>query len=191
VPTLLAEQPEPTRISFPGAGLVFDRGPNHYSVISTKKGGVVQHYVNGREAVVDCGVIYERGGRVGSTQFFDEDAAWDLDRSRLTVRTYLREMVTDVPRPWQFAALRVGAITFLRIRRLREFLKRRLVSMLITGPKRWTVRNVRVIELGEHLTVRDAAEPAGVVTRRESSGPFTAIHMASQGYWQLQDEVPR
>ncbi len=27
-------------------------------------------------------------------------------------------MVTDVPKPWQFAALRVGAVTFLRIRRL-------------------------------------------------------------------------
>lgn len=190
-PTLPAERPIPTRIAFPGAGLMFDRGPNHYTVVSTKKGGVVQHYVDGLEAVVDCGVIYERAGRVASTQFFDEDSVWDLDRSRLTVRTHLRAMVTDVPRPWQFAALRVGAITFLRIRRLREFLKRRLVSRLITGPKRWTVRNVRVIELGENLTVHDVSEPSGVVTRRQSSGPFTAIHMASQGYWQVQDEVLR
>jgi hypothetical protein len=190
-PALAAERSEPARIVFPGAGLVFDRGPNHYTVVSTKKGGVVQHYVDGREAVVDCGVIYERAGQVGSTQFFDEAAVWDLDQSQLTVRSYLRSMVTDVPRPWQFAALRLGAITFLRIRRLREFLKRRLVSMLITGPTRWAVRNVRVIELGEHLTIRDAAEPAGAVTPRQSTGPFTALHMASQGYWQLQDEVLR
>ena len=190
-PTLPAERPVPTRISFPGAGLMFDRGPNHYTVVSTKKGGVVQHYVGDRQAVVDCGVIYEQAGRVGSTQFFDEEADWDLDRSRLTVRTHVRAMVTDVPRPWQFAALRVGAITFLRIRRLREFLKRRLVKRLITGPKRWPVRNTRVIELGELITIGDAVEPEGVVTRRESTDPFTAIHMASQGYWQLQDEVLR
>ena len=187
-PTLPAERPLPTRITFPGAGLMFDGGPNHYTVVSTKKGGVVQHYVDGREAMVDCGAIYERAGRVASTQFFDDEVDWDLDRSRLTVRTHLRAMVTDVPKPWQFAALRFGAITFLRSRRLREFLKRRLVRMLITGPKRWSVRNIRVIELGENLTIHDTAEPAGVVTRRQSNGPFTAIHMASQGYWQLQDE---
>ena len=189
--TLPSERPAPARVVFPGAGLVFDRGPNHYTAISTKKGGVVQHYVGGRERMIDCGVVYERSGRVGSTQFFVNAPTWDLDESRLTVRSQLRAMVTDVPRPWQFAALRMGAITVLRIRRLREFLKRRLVSMLITGPKRWEVGNVRVIELGEHLSVHDTAEPAGVVTRHEPSGPFTAIHMASQGYWQQQDELPR
>jgi hypothetical protein len=52
------------------------------------------------------------------------------------------------------------------------------------------VRNVRTIELGVDLEVSDVAHPDGDVCRVHRGAAFTAIHMASQGYWQIQDEGP-
>ena len=62
------------------------------------------------------------------------------------------------------------------------------VRRLVTGPKRWNVRNVRTIELGANLQVSDVAQPDGGLRKVHEGAPFTAIHMASQGYWQMQDE---
>jgi hypothetical protein len=176
------------RVEFPGAGLLVDAGPRHYTVVGTKKGGVVQHYVDGHEAVVDCGPLYRRGNDVGSPQAFDESSTWTIDGSQLIVDAAIRSVVADVPKPWQFAALRIASLTVLRVRRLREWLKRRLVRRLITGPKRWDVRNLRTIDLGPNLRVSDIAQPADRLQRVHDGAPFSAIHMASQGYWQVQDE---
>ena len=179
-----------TRVEFPGAGLLVDAGPIHYTVVGTKKGGVVQHYVSGHEAVVDCGALYRRGADVGSAQAFDDASTWGISGSTLTVDADVRSVVTDVPKPWQFAALRLATMSVLRIRGLREWLKRRLVRRLVTGPKRWNVRNVRTIELGADLRVSDVTHPDGDLRRVHPGAPFSAIHMASQGYWQMQDEGP-
>ena len=179
------------RLEFPGAGLVIDAGPSHYTVVSTKKGGVVQHYVNGQQALIDCGALYRRDNDTGSAQAFDDDATWTISGSTLTVEAEIRSVVTDVPKPWQFAGLRLASMSVLRSRRLRERLKRRLVQHLITGPKRWNVWNVRTIELGADLRVSDVTHPDGDDLQRVHRGArFTAIHMASQGYWQMQDEGP-
>jgi hypothetical protein len=187
-PLLPAHAGQASRVEFPGAGLVVDSGPRHYTIISTKKGGVVHHSVDGRQAVVDCGALYRRGAEIGSAQAFDEHAAWTVTDSKVTVEADLRTVVTEVPKPWQFAALRIASMTVLRSRRFREWVKQRLVHRLITGPKRWGVRNVRSITLGVDLQITDVVQPAGDVQRVHPGAPFTAIHMASQGYWQLQDE---
>jgi hypothetical protein len=178
----------PNRVEFPAAGLLVDTGPRHYTVVSTKKGGVVHHYVNGHEALVDCGALYCRGAEVGSAQALDDSSTWAISGSTLTVVADIRSVVTDVPKPWQFAGLRLASISLLRIRPIREWTKRRLVRRLITGPGRWNVKNVRTIELGPDLNVSDVARPDAGLRRVHPGAPFTAIHMASQGYWQLQDE---
>lgn len=182
---------ETKRVEFPGAGLVIDAGPRHYTIVSTNKGGVVQHYVDGTEAIVDCGVLYRRGDEIGSAQAYDERSAVVIDGSTVTVEAEVRSVVTEVPRPWQFAALRIATLTFLRLRPIREWVKRQLVRRLITGPKTWGVRNVRTIELGVELRIADAVPPGAGLQAVHPGAPFTAIHMASQGYWQLQDEGRR
>lgn len=187
-PVLPADAGASQRVEFPGAGLLVDAGPRHYTVVSTKKGGVVQHYVDGREAVVDCGALYRRGSDIGSAQAHDEQSMSTITESTVVVEADVRTVVTEVPKPWQFAALRIASISVLRSRRIREWVKQRLVHRLITGPKRWDVRNVRSITLGVDLQISDVVQPAGGVHRVHPGAPFTAIHMASQGYWQIQDE---
>ena len=178
----------PTRVELPGAGLLIDRGPRHYTVIGTKKGGVVQHYVDRRESIIDCGPLYRRRNAIGSPQSHDDQATWRVEGSIVTVDAEVRSIADDVPKPWQFAALRLASISVLRVRSLREWMKRRLVKRLITGPKRWRVRNVRTIHLGVDLRISDVAQPGQDLTQVSGRPRFTAIHMASQGYWQVQDE---
>lgn len=185
LPTVAATE---GRVVFPDAGLVVDQGPRHFTVVSVKKGGVVQHYVDGEEAVVDCGALYRRGDEIGSAQGFDDLVDWTIDGSTLTVKAEIRSVISEVPGPWQFAALRVASKSFLRVRRVREWVKRRLVARLITGPKRWNLRNVRTIELGPDLRISDSAGPGDQLQRVYPGAQFSAIHMASQGYWQIQDE---
>jgi hypothetical protein len=71
---------------------------------------------------------------------------------------------------------------------VRELVKQLLVRLLITGSQRWPIRNTRRINLGPDLTIQDECPlPAGY-EQMNNPGPFVAIHMASQGYWQIQDE---
>lgn len=189
-PALPCDRNDPERSTYTGAGLLFDRGERHYTVISTKKGGVVHHYVDGRARVIDSGVLFtDRRGRFGSTQQFDNSITPDIDGNRVTVTSRVTKVVTDAPTPWQFLVLRLANVSILRSRRIREWVKRRLVERLITRPATWSISNRRTIDLGIDLTVVDEPSSLDGFDVVESSGPFTAIHMASQGYWQLQDET--
>ena len=180
------------RIVLPGAGLVVDSGPRHYTIVSLNKGGVVQHYVDGQQSLVDCGAVYrDRRGRYGSTQAFDANPEWRLDGENLEITSGVSTVLTETPSPLQFAALRLAAISVLRSRRVREWVKRRLVSRLITRPPRWALTNVRHVRLGADLSIDDRQVGDAAATPIARPGPFTAIHMASQGYWQRQDEQQR
>ena len=77
----------------------------------------------------------------------------------------------------------------MRNRHFRGLIKRILVRMLITGKKSLPLVNRREILLGRELSVTDTWEgEAEGFTRIEYSRAFGAIHMASQGYWQSQDD---
>jgi hypothetical protein len=61
---------------------------------------------------------------------------------------------------------------------------------LISGRDAWPVRNVRRIRLGPDLEISDDTRLSPGYTAVAEPGAFVAIHMASQGYWQRQDEDP-
>ena len=60
--------------------------------------------------------------------------------------------------------------------------------MLITGYKEWKGKNQRVIELGENLIISDSTDLPPKTNKLKENLLFNPIHMASQGYWQIQDE---
>ena len=93
-----------------------------------------------------------------------------------------------LPSPANFLLLRLLCCTVFRIRSLREWTKRMLVRLLITGKNTWPIENTREILLGEELAINDATILPEGYERVTIPGPFVAIHMASQGYWQIQDE---
>jgi hypothetical protein len=74
---------------------------------------------------------------------------------------------------------------------LGNLVKKFLVRLLITGQRVAPVSNRRTIHLGANLNIKDSwkEEQGKGFNRIEVKYPFSAIHMASQGYWQCQDEI--
>lgn len=181
---------EPCRRHWPAAGLLVERGANHYSIISTHKGGVVYHFVGGERRLVEPGLVFrDRRGHWYSTQRQDAGNSLELADDRLTVSAALRPMTKQCPGPWQFIVLRLLNVTVMRQPWLREKVKQLLVRLLITGAGRARGSNRREIFLGEELRVIDTASANPGLLPYPLTGEFSAIHMASQGYWQIQDEA--
>lgn len=177
------------RAEFPEAGLVVDGGPDHYTVVSTRKGGVVAHFRGDRAAVMDAGVVVRRrDGALGTTQVLSPDHQVVREGDELAIRSPLWAMPRRLPSPVQFLVLRLLGITLFRLPAVREWTKRRLVRWLITRRNPWPGRNLRRIRLGPDLAVEDTLDLPPGCARVAEPGPFVPIHMASQGYWQVQDE---
>lgn len=176
-------------IQFPEAGIVVDGGERHYSIISTHKGGVVLHFRNGKRVVHDGGVVVRRAdGIMGSTQGYCPDNKVVIHDREVSVQAVISRMPKRLPRPWQFLVLRLLCLTLFRMQPVRERVKRLMVRMLITDRKKWPVKNRRLIRLGEHLSVVDRLDVHSEYEKADAGAAFISVHMASQGYWQIQDE---
>ncbi len=185
-----ARSRKPARIEFPDAGLLVDRGARHYTIVSAHKGGVCYHFRDGRTALVDAGVAARApDGGLYSTQAQRRDGRCRLENDTLVIVAPLTRMRRRLPTPVQFLSLRLLNLTAMRSRWISNLIKRALVRLLITGRKTAAVRNRRTIRLGPGLRIEDAwhGEPRGF-TREPTGAPFSAIHMASQGYWQAADD---
>lgn len=174
---------------YPEAGLLIDRGPTHYSIISTHKGGVVYHFRQGQQPLINAGVVVrDAKAHLGSTQAFDPHNRVQQHGDQLEITSEITAMPKQLPGPTQFLLLRLLSLTLFRSAPVREWIKRRLVSMLITRRRHWPVRNQRSIHLGATLRVEDTTRLASGYQVVDHAGSFVPIHMASQGYWQVQDD---
>jgi hypothetical protein len=189
-PVLPALRNEAMRVSFPDAGLCLDIGPRHYTVVSAHKGGVVAHFVDGQLATLNAGVVV-RGARgsLGSSQALDRGNAVHVEDGTLTIEARIRPMPKRLPTPAQFLVLRLLCVSLFRSRLVREWAKAWLVRLLIEPQRAWPVTNLRRIRLGQDLDITDDTRLARGYVRLETSGSFISVHMASQGYWQIQDET--
>lgn len=184
---------QPLRQHYPQAGLLIDRGERHYSIISIHKGGVVNHFVDGKLVCHDVGLVVRNPeGRIGSTQTYSSinRVVWYGDQ-QFVIECNFSPMPKQLPGPWQFLVLRLFCISVFRFSTIREFVKKQLVRLLITGAKPWPANNKRTIKLGVDLTIEDESVLPGGYQRISNIPTFVPIHMASQGYWQIQDEQER
>ena len=67
-------------------------------------------------------------------------------------------------------------------------IKRWLVRLLITAARFWPIYNIRSITLGEECLLSDSVQLEKGYEHLVGISVFVPIHMASQGYWQSQDE---
>lgn len=175
---------------FPEAGLYFVRGKSHYTIISTHKGGVVYHYsVDG--TLLDTGVVFSNStGKKFSSQAYQPENLFQITEQTVAITSRLTEMHQQIPTPFQFVILRLLTMTIMRHPTISRLIKKMLVRLLITGGEALQARNCRLITLGEHCTIDDRLEPTeDSLQKCPVTAPFSAIHMASQGYWQKQDDI--
>ena len=175
---------------FPEAGLMIDRGPTHYTLISTHKGGVVYHFIHGKPtALIDAGVVVrDSKGRFGSTQGYNTNNNLTTSEETLQITAQVTAMPKKLPGPQQFLLIRLLGMTVFQSRIIREWIKRLLVKLLITRKSPWPITNHRQIRLGLDLAIQDRIISAPGYHHEADIHNFVPIHMASQGYWQVQDE---
>lgn len=188
--TLPCNDTQPLRQHFPQAGLWVDRGPAHYTLINTHKGGVVYHFRQGHPPMIDAGVVVcDVKGRYGSSQALDQRNRVQQQGDQLEIFATITAMPKQMPSPFQFMVLRGLCLTVFRFAPLREWIKQQLVRILITRRQHWPVHNHRTITLGEALKIEDQTNLRTGYKVIYKAGSFVPIHMASQGYWQIQDEL--
>ncbi len=177
------------RRTFPDAGLVIDKGPRHYTIVSTKKGGVVYHF-RGRDVLLDAGTAATKNGELYTTQTFNSDNDVEASGDKLVITAPFMRAVAERLTPAKLIFLRILCLTAFRSRRLAEFVKRKLVRRLITPRHLAGVTNRRTISLGYDLSITDEFTAPTQLARIKNPGLFRAIHMASSGYWQAGDDKP-
>ena len=176
---------------FSGAGLYIDKGPRHYTIISLFKGGVCYHFfTDGEKAQIDTGVAaVSTNNRLYSTQAFSRENDIRMESDTLIIIATFTEVKKQIPSTLQLIVLRLLNITLMRNISFGNWIKSQLVKLLITGKKKISVKNIRTIRLGPDIDIVDEWENNSHGLKRLKTGiHFSAIHMASQGYWQCQDE---
>lgn len=184
------EDPSPWRRHFPAAKLVVDNGADHYTIVAAAKGGVVYHFPkSGLAPTIDAGAVARRRGRFYTTQAYRPHNHYVVEGDRIVVEAPFVETKSERPTPLKFLLLRGLSLTLFRSRTLLEIAKRLLVRRLITGQRPAGPVNRRAITLGSGIKVVDEVIPPGALEIIKVDGPFSAIHMASAGYWQRQDDA--
>lgn len=174
---------------FPEAGLLVDAGKAHHTVISTRKGGVVYHWRDGRLVLRDAGLVLEDGrGRLFTSQADDPSNAIETGESGVRVSGRLRRRAIPLSGPWKFLVLRTMALTIMRVPAVGDAVKRLIARLLVHGGGAPAGAFTREILLGPDLRVADEWQPSSL-KRVEVAGPFSVIHMASAGYWQAGDSA--
>lgn len=79
-------------------------------------------------------------------------------------------------------------VSIFKVPLVRELIKQLLVRLLITGSAPWPLKNRRKLFLGKDLKIQDETELKPGYEIVVGVNSFVPIHMASQGYWQRQDE---
>ncbi len=92
-PTLPCLNEQPLRTHFSESGFWLDRGPRHYTIINTHKGGVVYHFSQGRPALIDVGVVTcKAGDKYGSTQAYNPNNTVKLQGDELGISSQITAM---------------------------------------------------------------------------------------------------
>jgi hypothetical protein len=187
--TVPCQQTKPMRRAFPDSGLLIDRGRHHYTIIATKKGGAVCHFPTGAAALHDYGIVVrDPQGRLGSTLVSNRTEVISQHGDTLRLQASVCQMTKRLPNVFYFLLLRLMCVSVLRFPRLREWTKQFLARWLITSIKAWPARNIRTLRLGHDLVVEDDPTLPDRYTMLDGVNKFVPVHMASQGYWQTQDE---
>ncbi|MEM1399988.1 MAG: hypothetical protein AAGF58_08905, partial [Pseudomonadota bacterium] len=175
---------------YPSAGLIVDSGPSHHTVVSTAKGGMIHHAKGGTTVHADWAFLArDKTGRFWSTQHQtnDNQVQFEEDKGLVTVQAEIRSVSSLVPTPVRFVLLRLLNLTVMRLPAANEIVKRLLVRLLITGKGKPAGHVTREIRLGEEPRFNDQVSARIDLRPLSSDRPYCVIHMASQGYWQIQD----
>lgn len=177
------------RADFPAAGLFVRSSREHYAVIGVANGGTVTVFSRTTKRLLldDGGYVAEYpDGRRITTQATRADRPATLDGAAIALEAPFVRMPGALPTPVRFGILRLLNLTVMRSIALGNWVKRRLVGLLMSDRGEVPIRLKRRVVVDQGVRIEDRIEnPTGIVLNWMTGGrPFTSIHMASAGYSQ-------
>ena len=173
------------------AGWLIDRGSDYYSLINLKRGGSCVHFYQGCRRVDDPGaVVRDRHRRLYCSQLSEADALPNAPPSddSFRVRFAMRPVRRPVPGPVEFVTLRLMGMTVFKSLVLGNFVKRLLARYLVNRRPKSIAYVSRHYRLGSDFSIEDSVDGLPGAKLLRNVRHFSAIHMASQGYWQRADD---
>jgi len=176
---------------FEDAGLFIRKSLQNYSIVSLKKGGTVSEYpLSGstKEVTINTGLIGKYHDHLLTTPSNMNLSHAQVSDSEIEITSEMIRFSPELPSPMQFIILRLLSLSFMRVSFFRNWIKKVLVRRLITGQRKSGIFNKRRIILDDPILVLDSTSNNNFKPLA-SSPYFSSIHMASQGYWQSQDDA--
>ena len=175
---------------FPGAGIHVRGNARHYAICGVSNGGTLTVFLrDSRRLVLDDGgyVAALIDGALVTTQRTALDRQARVTGAAIDVEAAFVQMPAALPTPGRFLVLRLLNLTVMRNIAVGNWVKRRLVAMLMRGGGSVPLRlSRRVIFEEDGVRIEDRIDnPDGLSLQWMSGGrPFNGIHMASAGYCQ-------
>lgn len=177
------------RADFPRAGLFVRSTPDQYAVIGVTNGGTVTVFSRASKRLLldDGGYVAEcaDGSRI-TTQATRSDRVATIEPAAIELEVSFVRMAAAVPTPVRFGMLRLLNLTVMRSIAVGNWVKRRLVGLLMTNHGEVPLRLKRRILVDDRVQIIDRIEnPTALALNWMTGGrPFSSIHMASAGYSQ-------
>ena len=172
---------------FPAAGLYVRSSPNYFVVCGAANGGTVTMFsrTDHRLLLDDGGYVCETSAGVRLTTQTTPTRA-TAAANAIDIDVPFVRMPTALPTPGRFILLRIANLTLMRNLAFGNWLKRRLVRLLMRHGGDTSLRLARRITFDDHaVAIEDRIEnPEGLSLAWMRGGQsFSSIHMASAGYF--------
>ena len=176
-------------VDFPEAGLFVRSTPEHYAVVGVANGGTVTVFsrTSHKLLIDDGGYVAEcADGRRITTQSTNPQRKASVDGNAIVVDATFVGMSGTLPSPARFGVLRLLNLTVMRSITIGNWVKKRLVHLLMSNHGEVPIRLKRRIVVDGGVRIEDRIEnPTGLELKWMTGGrPFSSIHMASAGYVQ-------
>lgn len=175
--------------TFEDAGIVVAGTDRYYAVLNMSKGGVCRIFDTARERLVyeDAGYLVEAGRRRWTSQHIGLGRPLKTQRAAEVIcTTTFSEVLQELPTPFKYILLRLSNLTLFRNLALGSWLRRLIISRIITSRRLGPLRLKRSVRFEEnavyfedHLELLRDIKVKTVVLPRS----FTTIHMGSAKYF--------
>lgn len=175
-----------TIIHFQDAGIFIRKTRSTYTIVNLKKGGLFYHFKGETLAAFNPGSCIDYGkGRIASTQHLGSLESVEINGDKITLTSNYHKISKKNFNPLFFIVLRGLSFFLFNSKPIRNYIKSTISNLLIRCPKRISLQNKRILELGDIVKFKDTCNKPEEC-KQLAPDYFTSIHMASQDYWHNQ-----
>ena len=98
---------------FKDSGLIIDGSKSHYTIISTKKGGTILHFINNKLKLKDIGILLKtKKNKFLTNQIWNDKNKLIISNNEIKILSYFSGINKRIPNPYNYRFKIVKYITY-------------------------------------------------------------------------------